>query len=196
MKVNCFILWLLDPTSSVVAGSSLPSCSFALWCTAWCQLLMSWGATGIQGALVLWVSRCFTEQEMLNSPLKCLQHWGEFHTLSAFPKSGVQLQKSWQLSTLNWLGIRHLFLCKNSQSFKIAYMMNENEMLRKKNQYLTFTCVLVYVSGWLGVSWRIQLLGEQTKEHVFGILAGFLEAPVPFWVLQSWRGEKGKKAER
>ena len=97
---------------------------------------MSWGAKGIQGALVLWVSHCFTEQEMLNSPLKCLQHWGEFHTLSAFPKSGVQLQKSWQLSTLNWLGIRHLFLWKNSQSFKIAYMTNQNKMLGKKKALL------------------------------------------------------------
>lgn len=112
---------------------------------------MSWGAKGIQGALVLWVSRCFTEQEMLSSPLKCLQHWGEFHTLSAFPKSGVQLQKSWQLSTLNWLGIRHLFLRKNSQGFKIASMMKENEMLRGKKKKVPYfymcTCVCEWVAG-------------------------------------------------
>jgi len=94
----------------------------------------NWGATGIQGALVLWVSHCFTEQEMLNSPLKCLQHWGEFHSLSAFPKSGIQFQKSWQLSTLNGLGIRHFLLWKSSQGFKIAYMMNQNEMLGKKTK--------------------------------------------------------------
>lgn len=83
--------------------------------------------------------------------------WGaEFHMLSAFPKSGVQLQKSWQLSALNWLGMRRLFLWKNSQGFKIAYVMNQDEMLGGGKPHLTLTCVLCI---WVGV-WKF--LGESS----------------------------------
>lgn len=61
--------------------------------------------------------------------------------------------------------------------------MNQVEMLeggKKKFYFNMCTCVCEWVAG---VSWRIHLLGKQKKEHVFGILAGFMEAPVPFSIL-------------
>lgn len=42
-------------------GQLLAPIPLALWCTVWCQLPMSWGAKRTRGALVLWVSPCFTE---------------------------------------------------------------------------------------------------------------------------------------
>lgn len=119
VKVNFFMSRLPEPTTSSLACSCLPSHLLALCCTVWCQLLVTWGAEGFRE---LWCSRAPT---VLQSRRCCTALWNasgaaEFHVLSAFPKSGTQLQKSWQLSTLNCLGIRHLFLWKNSQGFKIA----------------------------------------------------------------------------
>lgn len=84
-------------------------------CSAMCSL-MKWGAEGFRE---LWASTVLQRMRCCTVPWNA-SGTAEFHILSAFPKSGTQLQKSWQLSTLYWLGVRHLFLWKNRQHFKIA----------------------------------------------------------------------------
>lgn len=51
----------------------------------------------------------------------------------------------------------------------------------------------MYVSGWPGASWRLQVLGEQTIELVYGILAGCLETLSHFEFCTAGEGRQARK---
>lgn len=91
-----------------------------------------------------------------------------------FPNLAFNFRRAGSFLPLNWLGIRHLFLWKNNQGFKIAYMKSQNEMLVKKLKSYFYMC-----KGVAG-SFLENPVFTKADEHVFGILAGFLEVAVSF----------------